>query len=780
MTYTDKSYKIVRTQEDVNELLAHIQSFGILALDTETSSLNPRKGDLVGWSVSGEIGKGYYIPTLIFNPATDMLEDLYINGKKSSEISKKLLILLKGKKLIFHNASFDVQYIKNQYGIDFLSDIWIDTMLLVHTVNEEGAFGFGSPFGLKSIAQQIQAEIGLDISTAANQEQVELKESIKANGGSVTKENFEIFKADADVLGKYAAADVDLTLRIADHYMKILKEEGLEKFFFEDEVMPLYKEVTIPMEMYGVAMNIDLLYETKDKIERDLEANKQVVLKSILSISECKNWIVDTSLAKFPPSNRGSWAQKICSHLDLPFGKSAKTNKYSINKSNIDKLEDGPIKTFLRTGDMNVLDPSFILKISTDLWKEFNDGEYVNIQSKKHLSEIVFKYMGVKPITKTAKGGDQFDLDLLEHLSKKYEWAENLRVYSKLQKIKTTYVDRFLEKCEDGRWYPYFKQHGTVSGRYGSDVQQLPKPKEEDEDSPIIVNYNNMVRSFFVSEPGRVFIDTDYQSLEPRVFCSVTEDPGLQEIFSKGWDFYSTIAIKTEKLDQQKDKYPNGVSPDTKAPNFLKKLDPVKRNQAKAYSLGLAYGMGPYALGKTLNIPQADAEVLYNGYLNGFPGLKNWINTSRAFVIENGYIKNKVGRIRHLPEVRNIHHHFQDKLMDPRFRRALFEKYDEDKVMNLYRDYKNGLNNTLNFQIQSLAASIVNRAALCINRKFKQENIDGLVVAQIHDQLICNVNERDKERACSIIQDCMENTTKLTGVELIAVPEIGTNWRDTH
>ena len=780
MTHTDKSYKIVRTHEDVEELILHLQSFDIFALDTETSTLNPRKGDIVGWSVTGEVGKGYYIPTLLYDPETDQLNDLLIKDKKVNDISIKLLNLLKGRKLIFHNASFDVQYIKNYYGIDFLSDIWVDTMLLVHTVNEEGAFGFGNPFGLKSIAQQIQSEIGLDISTAANQEQIDLKESIKKNGGSATKENFEIFKADIDILGKYAAADVDLTLRIANHYLKVLKEEGLEDFFFKDEVMPLYKEVTIPMEMHGVSLDMKLLQESKVKIEKDLEINKQVVMKSIIDTKEGKNWIVDTSLKEFPPSNKGSWAQALCKHYSLPLPLSEKTGKFSINKTSVDKLEASPVKTFLKTGDINVLEPDTALKISTDLWKESNNGEYINIQSKKHLGEIVFKYMGVKPITKTAKGGDQFDMDMLENLSKKYEWAENLRIYNKLLKIKSTYIDRFLEKSENGIWYPYFKQHGTVSGRYGSDVQQLPKPKEDDEDAPIIVNYNNMVRAFFISEPGRVFIDTDYQSLEPRVFCSITEDPGLQEIFRKGWDFYSTIAIKTEKLDEQRDKYPNGVSPDTKAPNFLKKIDPVKRNQAKAYSLGLAYGMGSYALGKTLDIPEKEAEVLYNGYLNGFPGLKNWIESSRAFVRENGYIKNRVGRIRHLPEVKNVYHHFQDRLMDWRFRNELFERYDKDKVMKLYRDYKNGLNNTLNFQIQSLAASIVNRAALCINRRFKQEGIDGQVVAQIHDQLICNVNEKDKDRACSIIQDCMENTTKLTGVELIAVPEVGTNWKDTH
>ena len=167
---------------------------------------------------------------------------------------------------------------RNYYGIDLLEDLWVDTGLLVHTVQEEGAFGFGNPFGLKSIAIMNQKALGLDIEEAANKEQLELKESIKANGGSVTKENYEIYKADMEILSKYAAADTDLTLRVCNHFLKVLKVEGLEKFFFEEEVMPLYKEVTIPMEEIGVALNLPLLEKTRDDITNDLQLNKKIVM----------------------------------------------------------------------------------------------------------------------------------------------------------------------------------------------------------------------------------------------------------------------------------------------------------------------------------------------------------------------------------------------------------------------------------------------------------------------------------------------------------------------
>ena len=219
--------------------------------------------------------------------------------------------MLIGKKLVFHNASFDVQFIKNYFGIDLLPDIWVDTGLLVHTVYEEGAFGFGNPFGLKSIAIMNQEALGLNVEEAANQEQVELKESIKKNGGSVTKESYEIFKADLDILSKYASADTDLTLRICNLYLGKLRDEGLEKFFFEEEVMPIYREVTVPMEAHGVDLDIELINKVHGEITEDQKKNKEIVMESLLAIPEVKEWVVATSMDSYPVSHKGNWAQRL-------------------------------------------------------------------------------------------------------------------------------------------------------------------------------------------------------------------------------------------------------------------------------------------------------------------------------------------------------------------------------------------------------------------------------------------------------------------------------------
>jgi len=771
----EKKYYTVQDSETLKLMFQHIQESETIAVDTETTGLNPRKDKIVGWSLSGDEGIGFYLPTLVWNFEKEELILQTIDGTSTETISRNLLKALLGKQLVFHNASFDVQFIKNYFGVDLLPYVWVDTGLLVHTVYEEGAFGFGNPFGLKSIAIMNQEALGLNVEEAANQEQIELKESIKKNGGSVTKESFEIYKADLEILSKYASADTDLTLRICNLYLAKLKEEGLEKFFFEEEVMPIYREVTVPMEAYGVDLDLDLIEQTYNDIVEDQKANKEIVMKSLLALPEVKKWVVDTALENFPPSHKGNWANNLVERYSLPLPKSEKTGKYTLTQKHIQQLEDSPIKEFLMTGDVELIDPLERARISMAMWKEANDGDYLNIQSKKHLGEIVFKYMGITPKVSganTKSGRDKFDMDMVEELAKEYPWAENLRIYNKLLKIKSTYVDRFRDNHEDGKYYFYFKQNGTVSGRYGSDAQQLPKPLEPGEDAPVIEKYVNIVRAFLIGGKGRKVIDADYESLEPHCFASVSGDKNLQEIFEKNWDFYSTVAIRTEKLE--------GVSADKKADNFLKKVDPVKRNKAKAYSLGIAYGMEAYALKMTLDVDQKTAEGLIKGYLDGFPELAKWRENSRRQVKDHGFIKNYVGRVRHLPRVKAIYEKFGDRMMDWRFRKELEGQYGKDQVMKAYRDYRNGLNNCLNFQLQSLAAAVVNRAALQINRKAEELGIDAKVQAQVHDQLIINVREDQAEKFAPIVQEIMEITTRLPGVTLKAPPEISNNWRDGH
>lgn len=191
--------------------------------------------------------------------------------------------------------------------------------------------------------------------------------------------------------------------------------------------------------------------------------------------------------------------------------------------------------------------------------------------------------------------------------------------------------------------------------------------------------------------------------------------------------------------------------------------------------------MGDFALGKTLNIPTKEASKLVEGYLSGFPGLRKWREESRKTMKETGMIASKVGRVRHLNRGKAVYDLFGEKILDWNYKKSLVQtgQFTQAEILQCYRDLKNALNNCLNFQIQSLAASVVNRAAIAINLELKRRGLDAIVCAQIHDQLIIDTAEDIAEEVAVIVQDKMENTTKLA-VRLKAPPEIAKNWYDGH
>jgi DNA polymerase I-like protein with 3'-5' exonuclease and polymerase domains len=759
-----KNYTIVRTHLELAALKAHINSFDYFAFDTETIGLNVRKDKVIGLSVSGQIGTGFYLPRFAWHKENKCLERIW----GDNDFIDILAMLLK-KELLMWNASFDVRIVKNNFQIDLCQALLADIMLMKHTVDEEG------DFALKKVAISLQKELGLDVESEANEEQVKLKENVAENGGSTTRDNYEMYKADLEVMGQYACADADLTLRLAEHYKQKLEEEGLEEFFYDKEVMPLYKEVTITMEEKGVHLNMPLILSTKEAIEGDLSQFEGEIIADLLSTFAAKKWRRDKALEQFPSSCKGKFATKLLDINAIPLERTDK-GSYSFTKKAIDKLPDSPYKLFLQGA--GALPQSELDDVSLALFDENND---LNINSKKQLGEIVFDYMGIKPLSTTDKGSPQFNDEMIQELADKHSfyWAKKLSSYNKLVKIKGTYIERFLEAQEDGIFYPSFQQHRTISGRYGSDLQQLPRPKEDGELDPVVLKYNNVIREFFTSGPDRAFIDDDYESLEPHTFAHVSGDEGLRDIFRKGYDFYSSIAIPTEGLHQ--------YSADKKADNYLGKLAKPKRQSAKGYALGVPYGMTAYALGKTLGVSTEEAQKLIDGYLNGFPELKKWMEMSELQANVLGFVKSETGRIRHLPRVKELYKTHKRQLLDNKYRRTLTMKMAqrmpkaqaEALVLSMYRDYKNGINNAKNFQIQSLSASIVNMAAIEINRRLRKAGIDGWVALQIHDQLVVNVPESQTEFCSRLVQDVMENNYKLS-IALKAPASIAFNLREGH
>jgi DNA polymerase I-like protein with 3'-5' exonuclease and polymerase domains len=746
---------IIRSETDLYKAENLLRNSLYWTYDIETSGLNPRKDQLIGFGCCNpnNLSDKFYIITKEF-----------VDGKLitliSDEALKPILQKLEKLRLIMHNGSFDTRFTIHQLNTDLRPALYCDTMLLQHTINEN-LFSYA----LKTLAATYFGDQEKDA-------QADMLASIKSNGGSEK----EYYKANSTVLATYALKDVELTARLFNLLSPQLKSRGLEDFFYKDEVMPLYSNVTINMELKGVPVDVQLLQQTKTEISLDIEQLEAEIQAAIAPKLDLFNdWYFNRD--EFKVKMSGQFLQTLAEQIapsDWPktdsgshsFSEAAFKPKKKKGSIDLSHLLEHDLYAYY-SGKKRVPE-ALATTIKQKMYASTGQLYAFNLQSTDHLKRLFFTKLQEEPLSKTPTGQPQINDDFLEKMATKYNWAAKLRTYNKLNKIKGTYVEGTLEKSEDGIFYPNFYQHKTVSGRYGSNLQQLSRPMEPGQAEDVVIKYNNRIRKFFIAGPNHKIIGADYSSLEPMVFAHVSNDEGLRNIFRNGLDFYSLIAIQTEGLTD--------YSPDKKAPNYLGKLNKQARQKAKAYCLSVPYGSTPYALSKTLEIGEEEARLLYNKYLDAFPELKKWMQESVNFVKENGYMKTESGRIRNFPQLK-----------------SLLKKYsgiDMTNALEVWKEFhdtpasytqaksdasiiKNCLNNSRNIQIQGLGASIVNRAAIAVANRLKEYN-NAYIFANVHDEMLIRCKEEDVEEVSKIIQHHMENTYKIS-VNLIAEPSVGNN-----
>jgi hypothetical protein len=239
-------------------------------------------------------------------------------------------------------------------------------------------------------------------------------------------------------------------------------------------------------------------------IKVELEKTEKSVVEAIMATPEAQRF-VNTMLDEDYPITGGKVKQAFCEKLSLPLPKLA-SGKFQLNKKSLEAIEKSHYDAFCFL--------SFGVTFDFD-WQELQmelllaDQQYpINLASKDQLGKIVFDLMGIEPLSKTPSGKGQFNEAFVEHLAEKgFAWAKELRVFNKLNKIKSSYFDRFMEQQEDGIFYPTFQQHKTTSGRYSGDLQQLSRPLEEGDEDARIVYYTNILRALVLPKPGYIYID---------------------------------------------------------------------------------------------------------------------------------------------------------------------------------------------------------------------------------------------------------------------------------
>jgi DNA polymerase I-like protein with 3'-5' exonuclease and polymerase domains len=733
---------IINDLNGLDELINYLDNgqHEFFVLDVETDSVQEKTAKLYGIGLAFEAKKAFYIPI------RDKHENLIWDNDVIEDIKHIITECAKQFKLIGHNIIYDALVIENNWNIRLSDYIYSDTILMKHCIDED------KPFGLKEIAVKY-------LGPWADKAQKALYDNIVSNGGTVTKKALQMFKADTEVLGKYCCWDVMLTFQLYTHFQKLLEAEGLTDLFYKDEVMPLYKTVTINMKRKGFPINLEHFNRLKVDLEREIQSLEDKLILECPELASIEQEILNE---KVPVKVGNTFLKGLYEQLDQPV-------PTSFAKSKLKSIPDGVIKNWIEGGELD-LSPEIILATQRSILlskKSYQKQRYgFNFKSNDQLSRLLCDKLEYKAETKTPSGKNKIDDKFINNLKGQWPLAETLIDYKKLNKLLATYVDGILDRQLHGVIYTSMLQFGTTSGRYASrnpNMQNCPRIKDEDSGlSTLVLKYANKIREGFVSPPGYSLVNADFSALEMVCFAAACGDPKLIDVFVKGEDLYSSIAINVFGEDN--------YSADPKAKNFLKKMKPELRNLSKIFTLSTVYGASTIRTAQLMNIEKEKAEEIVEDYLDTYPDLKRYMDKCDYEAKTKGYVKTRFGRVRHLPEAKRLHSTHGNQLLNIFWAKKRGLKEARSKLRNL-------LNNAKNFPIQGLAAHVVNRAMIATQAMFKKEGLDAHIILQVHDELMVVARDDHAKRAAEILQFCMENTTKLEA-PLKAEPLIAKNMAE--
>lgn len=348
-------------------------------------------------------------------------------------------------------------------------------------------------------------------------------------------------------------------------------------------------------------------------------------------------------------------------------------------------------------------------------------GKEFNISSPKQLGVILFEDLGL-PCKKKTKTGYSTNVDVLESLVDKHPIISLILEYRTLTKLNSTYVDGLIPLIkEDGRVHSKFKQTETRTGRISStepNMQNIPVRKE----------LGRNMRKFFVAKPDYTLLDADYSQIELRVLASVCGDENMQAAFLDGGDIHTRTAAQV--FDMPAD--------------FV---TPEMRSAAKAVNFGIIYGIGAFSLSKDIGVSVAEAKKYIENYLKNYPKVSEFMDKTVEDGMKNGYVTTIFGRRRYIPELTA-----SNKMLQAFGKRA-----------------------AMNAPIQGAAADIIKIAMVKVYNRLKSEKLDAKLILQVHDELIVEVSESDKEKAKKILGEEMTNAVNLT-VPMIADVNEGKSW----
>lgn len=348
-------------------------------------------------------------------------------------------------------------------------------------------------------------------------------------------------------------------------------------------------------------------------------------------------------------------------------------------------------------------------------------GEEFNINSTKQLGEILFEKLKLT-VKKKTKTGYSTDVDVLEKIKYEHPVIEKILEYRQLQKLNSTYVEGLIPYIDEtGRIHSKFHQTVTTTGRISSTDPNL-------QNIPTRMELGRKLRKVFKPEQGYIFVDADYSQIELRVLAHISKDKNMIEAFCNNEDIHAQAASKVFNIP-------------------LEEVTKEERTKAKAVNFGIVYGISEFGLGEQLGVSRKKAKEYIEQYLDKYSGIKEFMTNIVEETKEKGYVETLYHRRRYVPELKS----------------------------NNYMVRQFGGRVAMNTPIQGTAADIMKIAMINVYNKLKENNLKSKLIVQVHDEILVETLESEKEQVKQIVKEEMENVIKLK-VPLLAEVEEGYNW----
>ncbi|HYX01356.1 MAG TPA: DNA polymerase, partial [Reyranella sp.] len=299
--------------------------------------------------------------------------------------------------------------------------------------------------------------------------------------------------------------------------------------------------------------------------------------------------------------------------------------------------------------------------------------------------------------------------------------------HRQIAKLKGTYTDALVRELDPrtGRVHTSYQMTGAATGRLAStdpNLQNIPVRTEE----------GRKIRQAFVAEKGHKLVSADYSQIELRLLAHVADIASLKEAFARGDDIHAITASEMF-----------GVP--------VKGMDPLVRRRAKAINFGIIYGISAFGLANQLGIGQPEAREYIAKYFQRYPGIRDYIETTKAYARKHGYVKTPFGRKVHLK-------HINDKAQGMR---AFSERA------------------AVNAPLQGGAADIIKRAMIRLPAALKAARLRSQMLLQVHDELLFEVPDSEIDKTKDVARKVMESAATLS-VPLVVETGVGDNWASAH